>query len=114
MFNGQHLVAGKLAIAGFSNLPESKPLVLGVRPDDLRQSDTGQLKMRIDIVEQHGADNLIYGALLDTANPENGEETEFCFKADQDVLPALDSELMLEFDTSKAMIFEQETGQRLL
>jgi len=34
-FDGQHLVNGNLKLSGFSDLPGSKELVLGIRPDDL-------------------------------------------------------------------------------
>ena len=55
---------GDLKISGFSGLPEGKDLVLGVRPDMLTLSEDGQFALNVDLVEQHGGENLIYGALI--------------------------------------------------
>lgn len=111
-FDGQNLLNGNLSLSGISDLPASTPLVLGIRPDDLVQREDGQFTMRVDIVEQHGADNLIYGALsgIDRADED---ESAFCFKAHQDLLPALESSLKLGFDVNRAMIFDQASGERL-
>ena len=111
-FDGQHLVNGNLKLSGFSDLPGSKELVLGIRPDDLTLDNNGQFPLRVDIVEQHGSDNLIYGALLGASNDEN-EETELCFKTGQDMLPDLESTLTLGFNTERAMVFDKLSGERL-
>ncbi|MCL4138645.1 UNVERIFIED_CONTAM: hypothetical protein GTU68_063162 [Idotea baltica] len=111
-FDGQNLVSGDLKLAGFADLPESKELVVGIRPDELRIDSSGQFPMRVDIVEQHGSDNLIYGGVLG-AHQNGDEETEFCFKTTQDMLPELESTLTLGFDTTKALVFDKETGKRL-
>ncbi len=112
-FDGQNLVNGDLVIPGFTGLPQKTRLVLGIRPDDLHQSGDGQFTLRVDIVEQHGADNLIYGALRGTEE-NDADDAEFCFKTDHSLLPALETTLQLGFDTERAMVFEQESGQRLL
>jgi len=111
-FDGQYLVSGNLKLSGFSDLPSSKELVLGIRPDDLTLDNNGQFPLRVDIVEQHGSDNLIYGALLGASSDEI-EETEFCFKAGQDMLPDLESTLTLGFNAERAMVFDKLSGERL-
>ena len=70
-------------------------------------------KMRVDIIEQHGADNLIYGALKGGAQ-SNGIDTEVCIKTDQTVIPELESNLELGFDVSSAMVFDSQTGERII
>ncbi|MEP0942763.1 MAG: sn-glycerol-3-phosphate ABC transporter ATP-binding protein UgpC [Rhizobiaceae bacterium] len=112
-FDGKKLISGDLALSGFKDLPEDVDLVLGMRPDDLIQSDNGKLSMRVDLVEQHGADNLIYGALLG-AEADEGDETEICIKVDQQVLPAIESTLKLDVDLSRALVFRKDSGQRVL
>jgi len=121
-FNGQHLVNGTLEIAGFSNLPQDEDLVLGIRPDNLVQIPDGQLSMRVDLIEQHGADNLIYGALAG-AEPGNagpgaaahaGDDLELCYKADHSVLPDIESSLTLGFDAARAMVFKASSGERIV
>ena len=97
----------------FKDLPQDADLVLGVRPDVLTQDDAGQFNMRVDLVEQHGGENLVYGALLGAKN-EEGDDLEICLKAGKDVLPALDDTLRLGFDASTAFVFRKETGERLI
>ena len=111
-FDGQHLLNGDLKINGFSDLPASTELVLGIRPDELHLDDSGQFSLRVDIVEQHGSDNLIYGGVVGAAN-DGEDETEFCFKAGQDMLPELESMLTLGFNHERAMVFDRSTGERL-
>ncbi|MBX2839266.1 MAG: sn-glycerol-3-phosphate ABC transporter ATP-binding protein UgpC [Gammaproteobacteria bacterium] len=111
-FDGQQLVSGDIRLDGFSNLPVDEELVLGIRPDDLAHEGNTRLSIRVDIVEQHGADNLIYGGLLGAELTED-EETEFCFKSTQDMLPDIDSTLNLSFDSAKALVFKKTTGDRL-
>lgn len=112
-FKGGKLVSGDIQLSGFQDLPEDTELVLGIRPDFLENEGDGQFEMRVDLVEQHGADNLIYGALNGAA--KTGEdETEICFKTDQHTLPDLESILRLRFDTKNAMVFNKESGERLV
>lgn len=112
-FEGGKLVSGSIQLDGFEALPENKDLVLGIRPDALSQNNESRLEMRVDLVEQHGADNLIYGVLRGAA-ASDGDETEICVKVDQGILPAIDSSLNLGFDTSRAMVFEKESGTRIV
>ncbi|MEP1209892.1 MAG: sn-glycerol-3-phosphate ABC transporter ATP-binding protein UgpC [Rhizobiaceae bacterium] len=112
-FDGKKLISGDLSLSGFKDLPQDVDLVLGMRPDDMSQDAKGPLSMRVDLVEQHGADNLIYGALMG-ADADEGDETEICIKVDQQVLPAIDSTLQLGIDISRALVFRKDTGQRVL
>ena len=68
---------------------------------------------KVDLVEQHGADNLIYGALSGAAKADI-DDTEICFKTAQGTLPDIDSVLKLHFDQKTAMIFNKESGERLI
>ncbi len=112
-FDGTTLSNGALQLAGFSGLPENTDLVLGIRPDVLRVSGDGQFEMRVDLVEQHGGENLVYGALLGATNNE-GDDLEVCLKGDKEMLPDLDGTLRLGFDSSTAFVFRKDTGERLI
>ncbi len=112
-FEAGKLVSGAIQLDGFENLPTNKDLVLGIRPDALSQNSDSQLEMRVDLVEQHGSDNLIYGVLKGAAATD-GDETEICLKVDQQILPAIDSSLGLGFDTARTMVFEKDTGARIV
>lgn len=111
-FRDGHLRSGDLVFNGITDIPESDNLVLGIRPDDLQIDSNGPLNMRVDLVEQHGADNLIYGEPLG-ALCTDGVATEICFKADQSMLPDIESSFTLGFDPARAMVFNADSGQRL-
>ncbi len=113
IFDGKQLISSDIKLDGFEGLPQDAELVLGIRPDDLTTNGKSSLQMRVDLVEQHGADNLIYGALKGAARTDD-EETEICLKVDQSVLPNLDTNLDLGFDTTRALVFRSDTGERLL
>lgn len=112
-FDGSTLNCGSLKLSGFSGLPENTELVLGVRPDVLAPNNAGQFKMRVDLVEQHGGENLVYG-VLDGVTSDDGDELDICMKAGKDMLPDLDSNLTLNFDSSTAFVFRKDTGERLI
>ncbi len=112
-FEKPNLVSGSLKLKGFKDLPAGKDLMLGIRPDHLGVNSRGTLKMRVDLVEQHGADNLIYGALEGTTGDGN-EELEICLKVDQTTHPDIDETIKLGFDPAQAFVFEKETGKRLI
>jgi sn-glycerol 3-phosphate transport system ATP-binding protein len=112
-FDGSTLNNGSLKLAGYKDLPENTELVLGIRPDVLEQKTQGQFEMRVDLVEQHGGENLVYGALHSATN-EEGDELEICIKGDKEMLPELDQKLQLSFDPSTTFVFRKDTGERLL
>ena len=64
-------------------------------------------------MEQHGGENLVYGA-LDGVTNDDGDELDICMKAGKDMLPDLDSNLTLNFDPSTAFVFRKDTGERLI
>ena len=113
IFDGKTLNNGDLKLKGFKDLPQDTELVLGVRPDVMEQSTKGQIKMRVDLVEQHGGENLVYGAIEGCQNDE-GEELEACIKTSKEILPALDKNLTLKFDPATAFVFRKDTGERLI
>lgn len=112
-YDGSNLIAGSLTLGGFQGLPENTELVLGVRPDTLAQHTDGQFRLRVDLVEQHGGENLVYGALQGVSN-DDGDDLEICLKGGKDMLPEIDSTLMLGFDPASAFVFQKDTGERLV
>ena len=111
-FDGSALVNGDLKIGGFADLPTETDLMLGVRPDMLTLSEAGQFELNVDLVEQHGGENLIYGSLTGSES-EQGETQEICLKAAQSLLPQADECLNLGFDPASAFVFETSSGARL-
>ena len=111
-FDGTVLVNGDVKLQGFSDLPRDTDLMLGIRPDVLRVDPAGQFTMTVDLVEQHGGENLIYGSVSGTLG-DDGEAQELCLKAPQSLLPAIDDTLTLSFEPNDAFVFNQKTGERL-
>ena len=110
-FDGKKLNCGKIGVSGFSDLPEDVDLVLGIRPDNLSIEPKGNLSMNVELVEQHGADNLIYGKLSDIENQSDG--SDFCVKTSHEMHPENDTTLNLEFDPKDAYIFLKDDGKRV-
>ena len=112
-YDGKILKSGTLEIDGFENLPVAEELVLGLRPEHLRIDPKGKLTMNIDLVEQHGADNLVYGT-LEGAKNEDGEDLELCLRLNQDQEPSIGETITLSYDHTNALVFSKETGKRLI
>jgi len=111
-FEAGKLGNGSLSLSGFSDLPTDTDLVLGVRPDALELGKSDQLKMNVELIEQHGGENLLYGALAGVVD-KDGNSTEICLKSGQETLPAINEVLELGFDVSQAFVFRKDTGERL-
>ena len=111
-FDGAALVNGGVQLAGWTDLPQDTDLVLGVRPDMLRHDSEGQFELNVDLVEQHGGENLVYGTLVGAVN-EEGEPLEMCLKGAQSLLPKPDERLRLGFDPAAAFVFRKDSGERL-
>ena len=111
-FDGTHLVNGSLSLAGFSDLPTGTDLMLGVRPDVLSVQRDGQLPISVDLVEQHGGENLIYGSVAGATGQSDGPQ-EICLKAGQALLPQIDEQMILGFDPNDTFVFRTDTGERL-
>lgn len=107
-FEGSSLVHGTLRMEGFNDLPEGRDLVLGVRPDVLSVSESGQLPIVVDLVEQHGGENLIYGS-----SQEADFDQEICLKAAQSLLPEAGASMRWAFDPADAFVFDKNSGERL-
>lgn len=110
---GKSLVSGDLKIPGFKDLPKDTDLVLGIRPDFLEVSAKGKFKLKVDLVEQHGADNLIYGVLVG-ANSDDDTELEICIKTGHETRPDVGDVLKLNFDLTNVFVFDKSSGERLL
>ena len=101
---------GETALGGFDALPADVPLMLGIRPEHLVPRADGQLQITVDLVEQLGADSLIYGSVAGTS----GEPMELCMRTSEAAGHQLGETLTLAFDARQAMVFRHDTGVRLI
>lgn len=83
-----------------------KELVIGVRPENVRMSDSGTgLKVKVEVTELLGSDLNVYFVL-------NGKH--FIAKEDANKEIAFNQDLVVSFDPEKIHLFDPETEQSIL
>ena len=80
-------------------------VTLGIRPEHLSQSDNGLINLSVDMVEQLGSDNLVYGQLKD--------KKDFCYRCPGNLTIKKGSKLSLNIDNHNYFIFNKSSGKRV-
>ena len=80
-------------------------VALGIRPEHLSQSENGLISLRVELVEQLGSDNLVYGQLKN--------KKDFCYRCPGNQTIEKGSNLSLNIDNNKYYIFDKSTGKRV-
>ena len=80
-------------------------VTLGIRPEHLSQTENGLINLKVDLVEQLGSDNLVYGQLKD--------KKDFCYRCPGNQTIEKSSNLSLNIDNNKYYIFDKSTGKRV-
>ena len=80
-------------------------VTLGIRPEHLSQSENGLISLRVELVEQLGSDNLVYGQLKN--------KKDFCYRCPGNQTIEKGSNLSLNIENNKYYIFEKSTGKRV-
>jgi sn-glycerol 3-phosphate transport system ATP-binding protein len=80
-------------------------VILGIRPEHLSQSDNGLINLSVDMVEQLGSDNLVYGQLKD--------KKDFCYRCAGNLTIKKGSNLSLNIDDGNYFIFDKSSGKRV-
>ena len=80
-------------------------IILGIRPEHLSQSDNGLINLSVDMVEQLGSDNLVYGQLKD--------KKDFCYRCPGNLAIKKGSNLSLNIDNGNYFIFDKSSGKRV-
>jgi sn-glycerol 3-phosphate transport system ATP-binding protein len=105
------LQAAGALLPGFDGLPQDVPLMLGVRPEHLGERADGPIEISVDLIEKLGADSMVYGAVQ---NMEADEPKEICIRSEEVVKHQIGDKVKLWFDTDRAMVFREDTGERLI
>jgi len=95
----------------FDGLPPDVPLMLGVRTEHLGERADGPIEISVDLIEKLGADSMVYGAVQ---NMEADEPKEICVRSEEVVKHQIGDKVKLWFDTDRAMVFREDTGERLI
>ena len=80
-------------------------ITLGIRPEHLSQSDNGLINLNVDLVEQLGSDNLVYGQLKD--------KKDFCYRCPGNLTIKKSDKLSLNIDNENYFIFDKSSGKRV-
>ena len=80
-------------------------ITLGIRPEHLSQSDNGLINLNVDLVEQLGSDNLVYGQLKD--------KKDFCYRCPGNLIIKKGDKLSLNIDNENYFIFDKSSGKRV-
>jgi sn-glycerol 3-phosphate transport system ATP-binding protein len=80
-------------------------ITLGIRPEHLSQSDNGLINLNVDLVEQLGSDNLVYGQLKD--------KKDFCYRCPGNLTIKKGDKLGLNIDNENYFIFDKSSGKRV-
>ena len=80
-------------------------ITLGIRPEHLSQSDNGLINLNVDLVEQLGSDNLVYGQLKD--------KKDFCYRCPGNLTIKKGDKLSLNIDNENYFVFDKSSGKRV-
>jgi sn-glycerol 3-phosphate transport system ATP-binding protein len=80
-------------------------ITLGIRPEHLSQSDNGLINLNVDLVEQLGSDNLVYGQLKD--------KKDFCYRCPGNLTIKKGEKISLNIDNENYFIFDKSSGKRV-
>ena len=80
-------------------------ITLGIRPEHLSQSDNGLINLNVDLVEQLGSDNLVYGQLKD--------KKDFCYRCPGNLTIKKGDKLSLKIDNENYFVFDKSSGKRV-
>lgn len=88
---------------------EDREVILGMRPEQILlglDEDNGlpSIRAEVQITEPTGPDTLVFVQL---------NETKVCCRLAPDLAPQVGETLTLQFDPSKALLFDAKTGERL-
>ena len=88
-----------------------KDLTLGVRPEsfDVVTLDSPGLSIRVDLVEELGADANIFGTIA-----QDGADQQLVVRTDSRSIPQLGDTVRLSVHAGETHVFNPETGERLI
>ena len=80
-------------------------VIIGIRPEHLSPSNKGEINITVDLLEQLGSDNIIYGEI-------NGGK-EFCYRSPGNIVVNLGDKLTLKIVENQFCVFDKKTSKIL-
>ncbi|MAC98176.1 MAG: sn-glycerol-3-phosphate ABC transporter ATP-binding protein UgpC [Euryarchaeota archaeon] len=84
---------------------KDQEVIFGIRPENLKVSANGSIKIKVDLIEKLGADSIIYG--YDKSN------NYLCYRENGNTKIKVNEEISLEIEDENYHLFDQETKKRL-
>ena len=103
------LESNKFTSEGFTcdtnkNLSDQE-VIFAVRPENLKVNNSGNIKIKIDLIEKLGADSIIYG--FDKAN------NYICYRENGNTNIKINEEVILEIEKDQYHLFDVSSKKRL-
>ena len=80
-------------------------VTLGIRPEHLIESENGLINLKVELVEQLGSDNLVYGQIKNIK--------DFSYRSPGNQTIKRGDTLSLNIEENKYYIFDKSTGKRV-
>ena len=80
-------------------------VTLGIRPEHLIEAENGLINLKVELVEQLGSDNLVYGQIKNIK--------DFCYRSPGNQTIKRGDTLSLNIEENKYYIFDKSTGKRV-
>ena len=80
-------------------------VTLGIRPEHLIEAENGLINLKVELVEQLGSDNLVYGQIKNI--------NDFCYRSPGNQTIKRGDNLSLNIEENKYYIFDKSTGKRV-
>ncbi|MES2821929.1 MAG: ABC transporter ATP-binding protein [Pseudomonadota bacterium] len=100
----------ELPLGGMAAGFEDREVILGIRPEQilLAGADSrtpSSIRAEVEVIEPTGPDTLVFVSL---------NQTKVCCRLAPDAAPRVGESLELQFDPSKVLLFDAQSGERLL
>ncbi|MEM9942852.1 MAG: ATP-binding cassette domain-containing protein [Planctomycetota bacterium] len=101
---------------GFENWPSKQPVTLGIRPEDIRLTETGPLKGKVSDLEQLGESTTIHCELVGSNDEsiKSGADSNLVVRVDSDRIFRVGQIVHLELDQNRVIWFDPGTGKNIL
>ncbi|WP_296216503.1 ABC transporter ATP-binding protein [Pseudomonas sp. UBA2684] len=88
---------------------ENREVILGIRPEQIQLAGEGgelpSIRAEVEVTEPTGPDTLVF---------VNLNQTKVCCRLAPDMAPPVGATLALQFEPSKVLLFDAQSGERLL
>lgn len=99
-----------------NNSNKEEHILLGIRPEHILITDKNDtsIPVYIDMIEKCGADNYVYGFIVDKQSHKNNNDNKIVFRVDPAIKIQQEEIVYVDFKINNCQFFNKETGISLL